>query len=321
MVKQMSPKTPAELGQALTAARVKAGLTRIEARDLVGVTAQIWTNAEQGLRDTTVLQDWISQLEALHTPIDVDMATKPTPANVRSLRVQAGLTKPEAARLIGVSSGAAFHNYESGRMHLPSDRWQVFLGALKSGSFRNFLTGAYRRGPRENDYFEPGQKLKKPRPHKVDGGDVLILAARSALRISGDQMAEIVKVPKGMLYAIEAGRRSVSLDMLKAVETTLAERLAELECMEIRATNGQELAEAMGQLRVHQDELGSRLYKDSKRPGANIYNLQRAEGAFAPGLARSVGAALKAIREASTRDVKRALKAVKAKVIQEDDKD
>lgn len=263
-----------DLANLLLTARVKAGLTRVETQNLFGVSADQWVRTESAERDSDLVRSWISQLERLHTGIAIDENLVQSPAVIRELRIGARLTKAEASEIVGVSPGSAWHFYETGRMLMIPQRWDTFKTALNTGGFRSFYSGPYRRGPRENSYFEPG-KMHVERVVKLAVGSEIILLARHAMRIQADNMASVVGMSTAQVYGAENGRITITIAMLNSVKRALQERRLELKSFVAVANNAKTLSKSVEVVRLTRDEVGTGLYPDSARPGTNVYNLMR----------------------------------------------
>ena len=66
------------------------------------------------------------------------MTTSPTPSDLKSSRITAGLTQTEAGTLVGAAL-RTWQSWEAGDRKMPAPKWELFC--LKA-SARNFPNGA-----------------------------------------------------------------------------------------------------------------------------------------------------------------------------------
>jgi hypothetical protein len=269
---------PAAKGPELEQARVKAMLSRAQAAALFGVDVQRYTHAETRGTDEAQHAEWVGKLRAMHTGIEVPLDLAQSPATVRDMRIKAGLTKSEAASVVGLESGIGWHAYELGRYPMPQERWEAFLAELRSGDFRNHVTSSYRRGPKAGpSSFRPGRmsadSSKAARragiPDKQACGR--FAKARVALRLSGSDMALAIGAKSSArVYNIESCRTSPTEAEVTVIADAMAARLRELEEGGLCLSSGRDIAGARQLLRMSQDEAGRCLFGESARPGASI---------------------------------------------------
>ena len=253
--------------------------------------------------------------------IDVALDEIQTPARVRELRLQAQITKAEAARTVGLSAELTWHGYECGRFAMPEWRWQMFLVALKTGHYRKHMrTGGHgesdgkRCGPRVKRAFVPGE----PRPEKMvaesvpQGGEIL-KRARLALRLSPRALAEeLGSLSASTLYSIEAGTRPISPATLAEVRQRLVQRAMDLELMQIQLNNVHGIGPLISSLRSSQDEVGRFMFPDANRPGAMISQYALGTSHVTPQTIDAIQVALECVRTASLLVISVALAEVEA---------
>ena len=281
--------------------------------ELVGLSADHWSRAEAGNWPEKKIRALIKAMEALHVGIDVPAGLEPTPANIRELRLRAGMTKLEAASCVGLSTTISFHNYETGRHSFPMERWQAFLDALRDGSFREHLTGAYRKGALPRPDVVPGEK---ERPRLVDmrdhGGAAACEAAHRALRLPAAEIGAVLGMRKHEIYALEKGLKRIPPEVLNILKSMLVSRIDELKAMAFTIADAADLAREIEQVRATQAEAGANAYRNSLRPSANISLLLQRQTPFAPGLARSLAASMRAARDQQVRDCHTAIKIIES---------
>lgn len=248
--------------------------------------------------------------------IDVALDEIQTPARVRELRLQAQITKAEAARTVGLSAELTWHGYECGRFAMPEWRWQMFLVALKTGHYRKHMrTGGQgwsdgkRCGPRVKRAFVPGE----PRPEKTvmeavpQGGEIL-KRARLALRRSPRALSEeLGSLSASTLYSIEAGNRPISPEHLNEVRHQLAQRAIDLELMQIELSSVQRIGPLIASLRSSQDEVGRFVFPDANRPGAMISQYALGTSQVTPQTIEEIRLALESVRTTSIHVITAAL--------------
>ena len=240
--------------------------------------------------------------------IDVALDEIQTPARVRELRLQAQITKAEAARTVGLSAGLTWHGYECGRFAMPDWRWQMFLVALKTGHYRKHMrtdgqgeTDGKRCGPRVKRAFVPGApRPEKPVIEAVPQGEEILKRARLALRLSPRALAEeLGTLSASTLYSIEAGTRPISPEHLNEVRQRVAQRAIDLELMQIELNNVQGIGPLIASLRSSQDEVGRFMFPDANRPGAMISQYALGTSHVTPQTIDAIQAALESVRTAS----------------------
>ena len=252
--------------------------------------------------------------------IDVALDEIQTPARVRELRLQAQITKAEAARTVGLSAELTWHGYECGRFAMPDWRWQMFLVALKTGHYRKHMrTGgqgdgvARRSGPRVKRAFVPGE----PRPEKTvvasvpQGGEIL-KRARLALRLSPRALAEeLGSLSASTLYSIESGTRPISPATVEEVRQRLAQRSIDLELMRIELNSVHGIGPLISSLRSSQDEVGRFMFSQANRPGAMISQYALGTSHVTPQTIDAIQVALESVRTTSLLVISVALAEVK----------
>lgn len=165
-------------------------------------------------------------------PIAIPADVKPTPAVLRAIRIKAGLTKAEAAHIIGLNGrSASWHQYELGRYAIPDARWVVFVRALSSGRYPAPCFIGPRRGTRMRDDFEVGRLTTPAKLHQnVDMKACADFAEmRELLRLSAAELARELGTQTHRVYRIEDSGASPSVaDMAKCADLAKAR----LETME-----------------------------------------------------------------------------------------
>lgn len=238
--------------------------------------------------------------------IEVSIEEDQAPARIRKLRLQAGLTKSEAARCVGLTAALTWHGYESGRFAMPDWRWKMFLVALKTGLYTRHIRTeadgeARRHGPRAKSTFTPGElhTEKTVAPVVKNGGEILKRARQSARLSPRAIAAEVEEVSASTLYAIESGVRSISGELMSKVRRVLAQRILDLELMRIDVRDERDITPLVGTLRSSQDEVGQHMFPAAHRPGAMIS--QYAQGTLKLSEDRRIEllGALEAVRTAS----------------------
>jgi DNA-binding XRE family transcriptional regulator len=168
----------------------------------------------------------------IRDPIDIPDDAKPTPEALRSLRVQAGLTKGEAAHIVGLNGKAAsWHQYELGRYAIPQDKWTAFSQVLRSGRYPATCFASTRRGPRVSEDFQVGRMMSLASavkaPVDVDGC-ARIRDIRAALRLSASALAAELGIELHRVYRIESETSSPSGDELAKGAALAAAHLKQL---------------------------------------------------------------------------------------------
>ncbi len=273
----------------LTMARVRAGLCRNKAAEFLGVSIQVYAAAEQSGQGN---YEWIARLKTLHTGVDVGPDLGPSAAEVRRLRILAGLTKVEASRCVGLRTPGGFHAYETGLSRMPLDAWHRFRAALETGSFRDFLTSAYRRGPRVNHQFVPGRRERPVRTSLGPKAANLLARTREVLRMSASDFSKLIGCTTGLVYRIEAFTSPISELHLAACLEVLRSGLASPKD-EVAIRTGSDLLSWIHALRVPSHTLSRE----------SSYARRYREDPLPPHIAKQAEASLLQIQARTARDM------------------
>ena len=136
------------LPEEIKAARIGAGLTQLQAANLIGISRRVWQYYEFGDRKMS-LNDWELfqiELELLpHTDVNqnydskIEIDSAPTPVQVKEARLLSKLTYEEAATAIN-RSGRAWRDYENGKRIMSVEVWRLFSSKLKSTKFHEQIS-------------------------------------------------------------------------------------------------------------------------------------------------------------------------------------
>ena len=205
-------------------------------------------------------------------PINVPADARPTPETLRSLRMQAGLTKGEAAHIVGLNGKAAsWHQYELGRYAIPQERWDAFASVLRSGRYPSTCFAPNRRGPRVYESFEVGRRatplIKRP---AVDApGCAFLRSVRSALRLSAAVMAGELGCELHRVYRMESGTTSPSWEEQVRCGELAQAHLAKLRAARSAGPESLPLAELRDELlRLSSADAAKLAGLKGSRPGA-----------------------------------------------------
>lgn len=208
----------------------------------------------------------------VRAPIDIPADAQPTPETLRSFRMQAGLTKGEAAHIVGLNGKAAsWHQYELGRYAIPQERWDVFVAVLRSGRYPSTCFATTRRGPRVSESFEVGRRATPPaeRPAVDAPGCAFLRSVRSALRISAAAMAAELGCELHRVYRMESGTTSPSWEEQVRCGELAQAKLAKLRSARQAGVESLPLAELREDLlRLSSTDAAKLAGLKGSRPGA-----------------------------------------------------
>lgn len=214
----------------------------------------------------------------IRAPIDIPADAQPTPATLRSLRMQAGLTKAEAAHIVGLNGKAAsWHQYELGRYAIPQERWEAFAAVLRSGRYPSTCFATTRRGPRISESFEVGRRATPPveRPAVDAPGCAFLRSVRSAMRISAAAMAGELGCELHRVYRMESGTTSPSWDEQVRCGELAQAHLARLRAARQAGVDALPLAELRENLlRMSSTDAAKLAGLKGSRPGASWSSIE-----------------------------------------------
>lgn len=187
--------------------------------------------------------------------VDVDYSA----AAVRALRLDSGLTIPEAAAAAGVAK-VTWVNYENGRIRMAPVRWEAFRQLVASGGHHAFMKDeGSRKGPRINAYFSAGA-YEYEREDPLEGAGPVLALARNALGLPASEVATLIgiKTPAGV-YKREAGQSQVYPSELRALLPELRMRAKELAKARVHIRSPEDLAQVIALLRVSHETMAREL--------------------------------------------------------------
>lgn len=224
----------------------------------------------------------------IRDPIDIESEARPTPATLRHLRMKAGLTKSEAAHVVGLGGRAAsWHQYELGRYAIPSDKWAEFIKVLRSGRYPSTCFSSSRRGPRSSDEFEVGRMAAAaPKRASIDSAAcVFVSTARQHLRLSAAELASNLGVELHRVYRIESVLAGPTDIELAKCRTLVEEHVRQL--LNPKDLDNVDLATLRGTyLRVSSTEAARLAGLKGSRPGATWSALESGARADDKAIAR-----------------------------------
>lgn len=206
----------------------------------------------------------------IRKPIEIPVAAEPTPKVLRAFRMQAGLTKGEAAHIVGLNGkSASWHQYELGRYAIPPDKWAIFAQVLRSGRYPAACFSATRRGPRVSEAFQVGRMLAPAteRPTVDADGCARVRAARSALRLSASALAAELSIELHRIYRIESETASPTAVELAKVLALLESHLQLLREVDFSTADIRALREDV--LRLSSTEAARLAGLKGSRPGTS----------------------------------------------------
>ena len=198
------------------------------------------------------------QTQPLSKPaIDIDVEY--SAAAVRSLRLESGLTIPEAAAAAGVAK-VTWVNYENGRIRMAPMRWDAFRQLVASGGHHAFMKPeGTRKGPRINAYFAAGAH-EYEREDPLEGAGPVLALARQALGAPASEIASLIgiKTPAGV-YKREAGQAQVYPSELRALLPELRVRAKVLSSARVSIGSPDDLSQVIDLLRVTHESMATGL--------------------------------------------------------------
>lgn len=189
----------------------------------------------------------------------IDQDIECSAANVRSLRLEAGLTIPEAAEAAGVAK-VTWVSYEKGRIRMSRVRWDAFRQLVASGGHRAFMKAeGSRKGPRINAYFAAGA-FEYEREDPLEGAGPALAGARQALGAPAAEIATLIgiKTPAGV-YKREAGQAQVYPSELRALLPELKIRAKKLSSARVSIDTPDDLVRVIELLRVSHESMAAGL--------------------------------------------------------------
>jgi transcriptional regulator with XRE-family HTH domain len=158
--------------------------------------------------------------------------TQPSPATLRGLRLAAGLTKNEAASIVGLKNSGSWHQYELGRYFMPRDRFEIFADVLRSGKYPYpCFSGEKRYGTRVDKTEHVGKfiKLLHPKNKPTPARNILVREWRIALNLTARAFAELTGMDEGRIQRIHSCTASVNELELNACIRVGHERIESLK--------------------------------------------------------------------------------------------
>lgn len=172
-----------------------------------------------------------------------------SPENIRNLRLQAEITKPEAAAAAGVKP-VTWVAYESGKIRMPAERWIGFKQCIQSGAYKAFINTGRRLGPKVNSNFVVGGLAREYVEPVVNGG-ALLREARLALSMNAAELASLIGYDgPSWIFVRERGDATVTPDVLKRILQLLSDRAKELVDADLRIAAKDDLTSVLTTLRI-----------------------------------------------------------------------